>query len=171
MTGSSRRRGAFTLIELLVVIAIFVVLFGLMLAAVQRVREAANRTSCINNLRQLGLAYNEYRLDHQVFPPLAISDPSRITGWGPFILPYVEQDALFKQYDFRAPYYDPGNQTVISRRLSLFQCPSAPTRAGTQDPYSVSIVTAQNLAVAWTASPSDYSPLVGIDWDLIISDS
>src|SRR6516225_6083236 len=88
MAGLPRRRGAFTLIELLVVIAIIAVLLGLLLAAVQRVREAASRTSCTNNLRQLGLAYQTYRLDHDAFPPLALTNPS--TGWGPFILPYIE---------------------------------------------------------------------------------
>jgi prepilin-type N-terminal cleavage/methylation domain-containing protein len=170
MTGSLRRRSAFTLIELLVVIAIFVVLLGLMLAAVQRVREVANRTSCMNNLRQLGLAYNQYRLDHLAFPPLAISDPSRVTGWGPYLLPYIEQEALHNQYSFSAPFYSPSNQTVISTRLKVFQCPSAPSRGSTLEPYSVSILSPQNVTLSWQASPADYSPLAGVDKDLIMSD-
>jgi prepilin-type N-terminal cleavage/methylation domain-containing protein len=170
MVGWSRRRGAFTLIELLVVIGIVAVLLGLLVAAVQRVRESASRISCMNNLKELGLAYNNYRTTYQTFPPLAISDPNRMAGWGPFILPYIEQDALAKQYNFNAPFYNPGNQAVITTHLNLFQCPSAPYRGAMQDPYSVSILTPQNVTVSWQASPSDYSPIVAVSKALIVSD-
>ena len=172
---SSLRR-AFTLIELLVVIAIIAVLLGLLLAAVQRVREAASRTSCTNNLRQLGLAYQTYRLDHDAFPPLALTNPS--TGWGPFILPYIEQQTLANKYNPAAPFYDVvgtaqnpgGNQSVVTQQLKLLQCPSAPSRSATQDPYSVSIVIAQNVTLKWQASPADYAPIASIKGILIASD-
>jgi len=171
MVGLVRQRRAFTLIELLIVIAIFAILMSLLAAGVQRVREIANQTVCRNNLRQIGLAYNEYRNDHGAFPPLAISEPSRPTGWAPFILPYVEQDALAKQYNAQAPFYDSANQAVIRTRLKLFQCPSAPSRTASQDPYSASIVTPEGVTVSWEASPSDYTPLRAVGIILLRSDA
>jgi prepilin-type N-terminal cleavage/methylation domain-containing protein len=168
MVGLPRRRPAFTLIELLVVIGIIAILLSLLAAGVQRVRESANRSMCMNNLRQLGLAYHNYRMTNEVLPPLAVSNPQ--TAWAPFILPYIEQDALAKEYNFATPYYDPTNQAVITTRLKLLQCPSAPSRTATQDPYSVSILNAQNQTLAWQASPADYSPMLGISPVLFTSE-
>jgi prepilin-type N-terminal cleavage/methylation domain-containing protein len=170
MAASLHRRTAFTLVELLVVIAIFVVLFGMLLSGIQMIRETANRTSCMNNLRQLGLAYNEYRMDHQAFPPLAISDPNRATGWGPYLLPYLDQAPLYGQYSLNGPFYNPANQSVIKTHLKVFQCPSVPSRGFLYDPYSVSIVTPDSVTLSWQASPSDYSPIAGVTADLITSD-
>src|SRR5215468_7858615 len=85
-------RGGFTLIELLVVIAIIAVLIGLLVPAVQKVRESANRTQCANNLHQLGLAYHNYEGVFKGFAPAYISDPFKSAGWGTFLLPYIEQD-------------------------------------------------------------------------------
>jgi prepilin-type N-terminal cleavage/methylation domain-containing protein len=169
MVGSRRRHGGFTLLELLVVIAIVAVVLALALAGVQRVRLAANRTICSNNLRQLGLGYQNYRVAHDVLPPLVISNPSRLTGWGPFILPYIEQDTLANRYDFTVPFYAPGNQAVISTRLKVFQCPSAPARTASQDPYTVSTVNAQGAPISWQASPADYSPLRAVGIVLVVS--
>jgi prepilin-type N-terminal cleavage/methylation domain-containing protein/prepilin-type processing-associated H-X9-DG protein len=124
-----QRRG-FTLIELLVVIAIIAVLIGLLLPAVQRVREAASRMSCSNNLKQLGLALHNYENTLGHFPPGIITNQSDLhlqngqaTGFD-LLLPFVEQDNVQNQWDRSSSWADPSNFPTTEATIKLFYCPS-----------------------------------------------
>jgi len=119
-------RTAFTLIELLVVIAIIAVLIGLLLPAVQKVRESAARASCLNNMKQFGLALHNYATtNNDKFPASRVSSPAR-RSWTPIALAYVEQGNLGDKWDLNSSWNTGNNATLSQTNMKLFSCPSAP---------------------------------------------
>ncbi len=120
-------RGGFTLIELLVVIAIIAILVGLLVPAVQKVRDAAARTQCQNNLKQTALALSNYEVTNKSFPVGGHSATPK-HGWIAFILPYVDQDNVRRNYDIKIDWFAGSNLNVVTIPLTIFRCPSAMSR-------------------------------------------
>ncbi|HSQ57126.1 MAG TPA: DUF1559 domain-containing protein [Gemmata sp.] len=191
MTGRKRKTG-FTLIELLVVIAIIAILIGLLLPAVQKVRESASRTRCSNNLKQIGLALNNFHSAVGCFPPGALSGsksnlalstarrvgvttPGVIHSWTPFILPYIEQENIYRQYSFAVNWYHPSNQAAIANPISTFLCPSTPggdqrvcIAHGVNNPptdYAPNNAYSKTLATAgYCDVVPDYTGVLRVNW-------
>jgi len=124
----STRRTGFTLIELLVVIAIIAILIALLVPAVQKVREAAARSECQNNLKQWGLAMHGYHDQNKLFAPGAINNPR--TSWPVLLWPYIEQGALAQQYIYSQHFYLPPNTVqnavtgLCAQTVPLYYCPA-----------------------------------------------
>lgn len=126
--SASRRTYAFTLIELLVVIAVIAILIALLLPAVQQAREAARRTQCKNNLKQIGLALHNYHGQHAVFP-FGSGRAGDYWSWSALILPQLEQQNLYNQIDFNyaaIELHTVNNQAAVTF-IDVYLCPSAPS--------------------------------------------
>jgi prepilin-type N-terminal cleavage/methylation domain-containing protein len=159
------RRSAFTLIELLVVIAIIAVLIALLLPAVQKVRAAASRLQCANNVKQIGLALQHFENVHGKFPPSVVEGPfpplgisSGVKhGFWPFLLPYLEQQALYQQYRWDVGWQHPANLQAINAQVSILQCPSAESNRLVYPPETA----------GQSAAATDYAPILGIHPSLV----
>lgn len=180
--NARRKLSGFTLIELLVVIAIIAVLIAPLLPAVQQAREAARRTQCRNNLKQMGLAFHNYLSSFDVFPPAYVYVPGTLLGgtgqtdlnlhcYTEYLLPYLDQTNIYNQINFQAPYWAPvdysplglGNFTVSNRApmdnvISAYICPSTPR-------ISNKVTQTFNdlgFPITWTTGAIDYSPFGGV---------
>jgi prepilin-type N-terminal cleavage/methylation domain-containing protein/prepilin-type processing-associated H-X9-DG protein len=162
MTRRKQQPSGFTLIELLVVIAIIGILIAMLVPAVQKVREAAARAHCQNNLKQIGIAIHAYESAHKGFPPCRVNNPPAPFSakmqhtWAPFLFPYIEQLGLQNQYNFNVNFDNTTdtskgttNSEVIKAQPLLFLCPSAPGGRKQQG-------TTPDLGV------TDYSPTVSV---------
>lgn len=156
----------FTLIELLVVIAIIGVLIGLLLPAIQGAREASRRIQCGNNLKQLGLALQNFHDANRVFPAsgwttVGPGNPAgKFVSWRPLILPYLEQANLKELYDFKSNWWESTNPAVAGVAVPIFVCPSAPT-----PPKILSAVAKPPrpaIAFATPVAPTDYEAIQGV---------
>ncbi len=164
--GRPRRAAGFTLIELLVVVAIVSVLIGLLIPAVQKVRAAAARASCLNNLKQIGIALHHFHDVHQVFPASGWTTAGpgnphgRYVGWRPLILPFVEQEGLQRIYDFSVDWWEGRNLEAATHSVRLFICPATPARAEVLQ--AVAKPPRPAMTFPRPLAPTDYEAIMGV---------
>jgi prepilin-type N-terminal cleavage/methylation domain-containing protein/prepilin-type processing-associated H-X9-DG protein len=159
-------RQGFSLIELLVVLSLIAALVGLLVPAVQKAREVANRNACQNNLRQMALALHHYQDGQGSLPAGYVaaapytdgaSDTSPGWGWGALILPYIEQGNLANSVDFTLPIEDPKNGPAIKTVVKSYLCPSD---ACSEDPFTITDAFSTPICLA---APLSYAACCGND--------
>jgi len=155
-----RRRLGFTLIELLVVIGIIGAMVGLLLPAIQSAREAARRMQCGNNLKQVGLALHNYESAFRIWPAQSTAPTqgkdfnARRGSWLTAVLPFVEQDGLFKEFNPQLHWHEAGNKTSVMTELPMLRCPSVPDRQGFE--WTVLVDYANATTTTFTTSPRNF---------------
>jgi prepilin-type N-terminal cleavage/methylation domain-containing protein/prepilin-type processing-associated H-X9-DG protein len=172
-----RQRRGFTVIELLVVIAMIGLLMALLLPAVQSTREAASRMACANNLKNLGLALNNYHDVQGTYPPGGVGPigPSfpqyarrKRHALATFLLPYVEQQPLASQYRWDISWFDPPNQPVVNSHLAIWRCSSAPANR-MMDGSLPTVTPPASEMFTGSAACGDYAGMASVDTGLVDS--
>jgi prepilin-type N-terminal cleavage/methylation domain-containing protein/prepilin-type processing-associated H-X9-DG protein len=157
LPSRSRARAGFTLIELLVVIAIIAILIGLLLPAVQKVRSAAARTQCQNNLKQVGLALYNHESGLGYFPSSSRPGSGPRISWTVAALPYLEQDNLVRSYDLTTNWDSANNLPITSQQVKIFQCPATPNPTRQDGNPQPPAVWSPIIAVTDYAAPTGIS--------------
>ncbi len=160
------RSKAFTLVELLVVIAIIGILVGMLLPAVQSVREAARLTSCKNNIRQISLAAQNYQAAHQRLPPgwKANSSSSELGwGWNSYILPFLDQNNVFEDIEFREKLLEPINESIVASETPGFLCPTSTNDSRTFVLATGAAPNMESIELGRTHYPGCIGTSVGFD--------
>jgi prepilin-type N-terminal cleavage/methylation domain-containing protein/prepilin-type processing-associated H-X9-DG protein len=148
-------RAGFTLVEVLVVIAIIGILVALLLPAIQAARESARRTQCVNNLKQIGIAVQSHHDTRKHYPMGRNQSDQYSVSWANFLLPYLEETALYNSYDSKARVDDPPNNATMRTPIETYACPSRRKAAADRNfdnneapplPHAIGVATLSDYA-------------------------